>query len=112
MKQRAMIQYPRSEKCYVSGRVNKIQVGMRRITLQDTVQLTASGEKTVKPNSPLVVYDTSGAYSDHQFEKGETRGLPPMRAESYGRRKDLCRDEERGAYRAKPGKIVTQLYYA
>ena len=61
MKQRAMIQYPRSEKCYVSGRVNKIQVGMRRITLQDTVQLTASGEKTVKPNSPLVVYDTSGA---------------------------------------------------
>ena len=112
MKQRAMIQYPRSEKCYVSGRVNKIQVGMRRITLQDTVQLTASGEKTVKPNSPLVVYDTSGAYSDPQFEKGEAGGLPPMRAESYGRRKDLCRDEGRGAYRAKPGKIVTQLYYA
>ena len=112
MKQRAMIQYPRSEKCYVSGRVNKIQVGMRRITLQDTVQLTTSGEKMVKPNSPLVVYDTSGAYSDPQFEKGEAGGLPPMRAESYGRRKDLCRDEWRGAYRAKPGKIVTQLYYA
>ena len=85
MKQKVMIQYPRSEKCYVSGRVNKIQVGMRRITLQDTVQLTATGEKIVKPNSPLVVYDTSGAYSDPRFVRGESGGLLPVREESYGR---------------------------
>ena len=61
MKQKAMIQYPRSEKCYVSGRINKIQVGMRRILLQDTVQQTTAGDTVAKPNNPLVVYDTSGA---------------------------------------------------
>ena len=66
----------------------------------------------VKPNSPLVVYDTSGAYSDPRFVRGESGGLPPVREESYGKRKDLCRMEESGVYRAKPGKIVTQLYYA
>ena len=112
MKQKAMIQFSRSEKCYVSGRINKIQVGMRRIVLQNSVQLTSSGEALSKPNSPLVVYDTSGAYSDPQFVRGESGGLPPMREESYGKRKDLCRAEKSGAYRAKPGKIVTQLYYA
>ena len=55
MKQKAMLQFPRSEKCYVSGKVNKIRVGMRRILLQDTVLDTASGERIAKPNRPLVV---------------------------------------------------------
>ena len=79
MKQKAMLQFPRSEKCYVSGKVNKIRVGMRRILLQDTVLNTASGERIAKPNSPLVVYDTSGAYSDPLFVRGESGGLPPIR---------------------------------
>lgn len=112
MKQKAMLQFPRSEKCYVSGKVNKIRVGMRRILLQDTVLNTASGERIAKPNSPLVVYDTSGAYSDPLFVRGELGGLPPIREESYAKRKDLCREEASGAYRAKAGRTVTQLYYA
>ena len=112
MKQKAMIQYPRSEKCYVSGRINKIQVGMRRILLQDTVQQTTAGDTVAKPNNPLVVYDTSGAYSDPQFVRSAEGGLPPVREEGYVKRKDLCRAQEGGAYRAKAGKIVTQPYYA
>ena len=55
--------FPRSEKVYVKSSTNKkVNVGMRKISLDD---------KDIKD---LIVYDTSGPYSDknyiHDYEKG------------------------------------------
>lgn len=107
-----MIQFPRSEKIYVPGEINKLQVGMRRVLLRDTVQVGADGKRQTKPNSPLVVYDTTGCYSDPRLAGRCDEEAPSIREEWYGKRKDLRRDEERGLYRAKPGKRITQLSYA
>ena len=57
------INYPNSEKIYIPGEINKIQVGMRKIKLLDTVVVDDNGEKTFKKNNPVIVYDTSGPYS-------------------------------------------------
>ena len=57
------INYPNSNKIYVKGSIHNIEVGMRQINLHDTVEV-AGGERRVTPNMPVVVYDTSGPFSD------------------------------------------------
>ena len=73
------ISYPSSEKIYVEGEINKVKVGMRKIKLLDTVTLDENGEKVFKKNNPVVVYDTSGPYSDPAAEIDLRRGLPRLR---------------------------------
>ena len=63
-KKNMRISYPSSEKIYVPGEINKIKVGMRKIKLLDTVTLDEHGERIFKKNNPVIVYDTSGPYSD------------------------------------------------
>ncbi|MCC8172724.1 MAG: phosphomethylpyrimidine synthase ThiC [Parabacteroides sp.] len=129
------IVYPNSEKIYISGEINKIQVGMRKIKLLDTVTVDGNGEKTAKKNNPVIVYDTSGPYSDPKYTVNLREGLPRIREEWYARRKDLQQLEsltsEYGRarladksldgirfprlhlpVRAKEGKNITQMYYA
>lgn len=129
------IVYPNSEKIYIPGEINKIQVGMRKIKLLDTVTVDGAGEKTVKKNNPVIVYDTSGPYSDPKYTVNLREGLPRIREEWYARRKDLQQldaltseygrarladkslDEIRFPHRhlpvrAKEGKNITQMYYA
>ena len=129
------ISYPSSEKIYVEGEINKVKVGMRKIKLLDTVTLDENGEKVFKKNNPVVVYDTSGPYSDPKIPININEGLPRLREEWYSRRKDLIqldgltsrygrerlKNPELNAirfpkrhlpYRAKAGKNITQMYYA
>ena len=129
------ISYPSSEKIYVEGEINKVKVGMRKIKLLDTVTLDKNGEKVFKKNNSVVVYDTSGPYSDPKIQININEGLPRLREEWYSKRKDLIQldgltsqyGRERLAnpeldairfpkqhlpYKAKAGKNITQMYYA
>ena len=118
------ITYPSSEKIYIPGEINKLKVGMRQIKLER------------KANNPVIVYDTSGPYSDPDaaidFEKGILRireeWCPPRRkdvvrlddlssAYMKARLADKCLDDIRFPrqylpLRAKEGRGITQLFYA
>ncbi len=129
------IAYPSSDKIYVRGDINKIWVGMRKIKLMDSVTVDKDGKKTHKKNSPVIVYDTSGPYSDPKYTINIEEGLPRIREEWYGKRKDMVELTELSSeygrqrqadpsldsirfprlhlpYKAKDGKCITQMYYA
>ncbi|MCD8193734.1 MAG: phosphomethylpyrimidine synthase ThiC [Tannerellaceae bacterium] len=129
------IHYPSSEKIYIPGEINKIQVGMRKIKLHDTVTNDRNGEKVFKKNNPVIVYDTSGPFSDPKIPIDINNGIPRIRENWYGRRKDVVQlpelSSEYGRMRladpaleairfpklhlplkAKEGKNITQMYYA
>ena len=88
-KKNMRISYPSSEKIYVPGEINKIKVGIRKIKLLDTVTLDEHGERIFKKNNPVIVYDTSGPYSDPKISIDIAKGLPRIREEWYGKRKDV-----------------------
>ena len=52
---------------YISGKIDKVHVGMKQVHLSDTITFNAEGEQTVKSNSPVTLYDTSGPYSDPRY---------------------------------------------
>ncbi|HSH66424.1 MAG TPA: phosphomethylpyrimidine synthase ThiC, partial [Bacteroidia bacterium] len=52
-----------SKKIYVPGKLHPIQVAMREIQLTPT-QHTFNGNTTTSSNEPVIVYDTSGPYTD------------------------------------------------
>ncbi len=129
------INYPSSEKIYIPGEINKIQVGMRKIKLHDTVTEARDGEKVFKKNNPVIVYDTSGPFSDPKIPIDINNGIPRIRENWYGRRKDVIQLPELSSeygrmrlsdpaldsvrfpklhlpLRAKEGKNITQMYYA
>ncbi|MCD7935474.1 MAG: phosphomethylpyrimidine synthase ThiC [Tannerellaceae bacterium] len=133
-KNNTRITYPASEKVYIPGEINKIRVGMRKIKLTDTVTVDGEGNKIVKKNNPVIVYDTSGPFSDPKIPIDLYQGLPRIR-DWYSKRKDLIRLTELSSeygrqrladptldairfpvqhlpLRAKPGKNITQMYYA
>jgi phosphomethylpyrimidine synthase len=124
--------FPGSEKIYVDGKIYPIKVAMRQILLSDTI----TSEGVVEKNQPLVVYDTSGPYTDKNIEINLEKGLPKLRepwimerddveklpslSSEYGRMRmsDKSLDELRFEHvnknplRAKNGKTATQLAYA
>lgn len=65
---------PASRKVYIQGSRPDIQVPMREISLTDT-PTGLGGEK----NLPLMVYDTSGAYTDPAITIDLNKGLPHVR---------------------------------
>jgi len=126
-KRNTPIHYPASEKIYMSGEINKVRVGMRRIKLSDTVLIEDNGVKSTKKNNPVVLYDTSGPYSDPKLSAEANAGLSRIREEWCNRRKDIVRLENFSddfkspnessspiyiPYRAKEGKIISQMHYA
>lgn len=124
--------FPASEKIYVDGHIHPIKVAMRKITLTDTRIDGRNGAST--PNAPVVVYDTSGAFSDPNIPIDVSTGIPRIREEWITARKDVEQlpqytspfvrslMQEGGKMplmslthkplRAKSGQNVTQLYYA
>src|SRR5581483_9339929 len=123
---------PASRKVYVAGSRPGIRVGMREIELTPT---RAAGTGATKENAPLVVYDTSGPYTDPKVKVDIRRGLTPLRlpwilerndvealsdiSSEYGRRRaadpsldDLRFEHIRKPLRAKPGMNVSQMHYA
>ncbi|MBB3331362.1 phosphomethylpyrimidine synthase [Halomonas campaniensis] len=123
---------PGSRKVYIEGSRPDIRVPFREISLSPT---RTSGMGPDEQNPPLLVYDTSGPYTDPAAEIDLRRGLPELRrawieergdtecldgpTSEYGRRRandpTLARlrfDLTRTPRRAREGKNVTQLHYA
>ncbi|MDQ0109865.1 phosphomethylpyrimidine synthase [Chitinophaga terrae (ex Kim and Jung 2007)] len=95
---------PASKKIYVRGTLHPINVAMREITLTGT-----RNSKT--PDKPVVVYDTSGPFTDPGIAIDPAIGIPKIRETWILDRNDVARAEN-GALRAKPGQHLTQLSYA
>ncbi|MBQ4801770.1 phosphomethylpyrimidine synthase ThiC [Aquimarina sp. MMG015] len=125
--------FPSSKKIYVNGNIHpKIKVAMREIELSDTVD-SMTRKKT--PNESVVVYDTSGPYTDpskeinvHEgierireqwiLDRGDVEELDNFSSEYCNQRlNDASLDHLRFNHlrkpkRAKAGKNVSQMYYA
>jgi phosphomethylpyrimidine synthase len=116
-----------TDKVYISGKINKIKVGMRCINLSGTALVKPDGSSTVKNNSPVTVYDTAGPYSDPRLTTSIENGIERIREEWHERRKDILMQEElpsgpgpgggifpvrQPVFRAKEGRQITQMYYA
>ncbi len=126
---------PNSKKVYVAGSIHpQIRVPFREITL------TASPNGNGSPALPesVIVYDTSGPYTDPNKEIDIRKGMEPLRAEWIQSRGDVEEYEgrmvqpgdngykseehlpererfplaDRKILRAKSGKNVSQLHYA
>ena len=121
---------PASRKVYVQGSRADIQVPFREISLTDTP--TALGGE---PNPSILVYDTSGVYTDPTVSIDLNKGLPSVRgawidergdteildqlSSEFGRQRlnDIRTQNIRFAHitkprRAKAGRNVTQMHYA
>lgn len=126
--------YPSSEKTYLDGKLFPIKVGMRKINLTPTVTYN-EGKRTEKPNDALLVYDTSGPFTDPNQKIDINKGIKRLREQwilgrgdvyqldditsDYGkqRRDDKSLDAIRfpiqhKPLKAKPGKKITQMAYA
>ncbi len=127
--------YPNSEKIYVQGTIHpEVKVGMRKVKQYPTVTING-GKRHEEPNDDIVLYDTSGPYTDPAIEIDLYKGLPRTRlawiqsrgdteelaeiTSEYGRQRlaDHSLDEIRfpihhRPLRAREGKRVTQLHYA
>ena len=126
----AIAPLPASRKIFVAGSRPDLRVPMREIAQSDT-PASFGAEK----NPPIVVYDTSGPYTDPDARIDIRRGLPALRAgwiaergdtveldgptSAYGRERladaalaGLRFDLKRRPRRAKPGANVSQMHYA
>ena len=121
---------PASRKVYLQGSRPDIQVPMREISLSET-PTSLGGEH----NPPLMVYDTSGVYTDPDVTIDLNKGLPNIRESWIEQRNDSeildqlssefgrqrLRDIRTAAIRfahiqkprkAKCGRNITQMHYA
>ena len=118
---------PNSSRVYVPGQLHAdLRVPFRQIRLNPTKAVNGK----LEPNAPVRVYDCSGPWGDPQFVGDVERGLPALRARWISERGDVLpvassykpiaghsdatipAGLRRQPLRAKPGKAVTQLYYA
>lgn len=127
--------YPNSQKVYVTGSRDDIQVPMREISLADSLIGGSKESPEFEPNEPVRVYDTSGFYTDPQHRIDIYAGLPKLREGWIAERGDTeLLDEQSSLYSqerladdsldelrfgeqarircAKAGSNVTQLHYA
>lgn len=74
---------PGSRKVYVNGD-GGVRVPMREIRLSDSTARDGSSQ----PNAPLLVYDSSGPYTDDGYEADIRKGLPTIRDEWIATRED------------------------
>ena len=71
--------YPNSEKIYIKGSIYPdISVGMRRIKQYPTVEII-DGHRVEHQNPDVVVYDTSGPYTDPDVDIDINIGIPRLR---------------------------------
>ena len=126
--------FPNSEKVYIKGKLFDIWVPMRKINLTPSVKMK-NGEKLMEENGHVIVYDTSGPFSDPNQDIDLKKGLPRIRepwieqrgdaeclpemSSQYGRMRlddkslDCLRFEHKHLpFRVKKGHNLTQMYYA
>ncbi|NGZ61110.1 MAG: phosphomethylpyrimidine synthase ThiC, partial [Nitrospira sp. LK265] len=123
--------FPASSKVYVDGTKPGVRVPMREISLTQTKGTNGARSN----NASVIVYDTSGPYTDPAVTIDVRNGLTPVRrpwvlsrqdvdelsdvSSTYGRIRaadpklaELRFQHIRKPLRAKPGHNVTQLHYA
>ncbi|MDN4524479.1 phosphomethylpyrimidine synthase ThiC [Fictibacillus fluitans] len=76
-------QFPNSEKIYQEGSRTDIRVPMRMVNLS-TTRLSGGEEE----NPPVLLYDTSGPYTDPLYTSNVEKGLPALREPWIQERKD------------------------
>ena len=132
---------PLSRKAYVAGTLHpEIRVPMREIVLSATPSVgQEGGDARVTARPSIMVYDTSGPYTDPSATVDPRKGLEPVRlewikargdVETYEGRRVKPQDDgyvtddarakverfpahlRRRPMRAKPGRNATQLHYA
>lgn len=126
---------PGSRKIYVTGSDESIRVPMREVEQIPTRLKTHEPDSSVRPNPPITLYDTSGAYTDPDAEIDITRGLQPLRLKwilergdvkqldiptsLYSRERESSADLDSICFKrihkplcAKSGCRVTQMHYA
>ena len=126
----ALKSFAKSKKVYVTGSRPDLKVPFREISLSDTPS-SFGAEK----NPPVMVYDTSGPYTDPDYQIDIRNGLPSLRSQWIDERNDteflegptsIFGHERktnpeltkmrfnllRQPRRAKAGKNVSQMYYA
>jgi len=82
--------FPGSEKIYVSGEIHKdIKVAMRQINLTDSEAMFTKGEFIKEKNEPVVVYDTSGPFTDPSIDIDVKKGVPAIRQPWIEKRDDV-----------------------
>ncbi|EXJ17259.1 phosphomethylpyrimidine synthase ThiC [Imhoffiella purpurea] len=122
--------FPRSRKIHVAGSRPDLRVPMREVSLTPTH--TNEGQEE---NPPVLIYDTSGPYTDPDTRIDLLAGLPDVRTKwieerddtelldgpssAFGRARQhdpalahLRFEHLRTPRRAKPGRNVTQMHYA
>ena len=118
---------PSSTRAYVPGNLHPdVRVPFREVKLSPTKSYNGK----IEANAPLRVYDCSGPWGDADFAGNVERGLPALRAKWIQARSDVetvgrtykpvpgHSDAtvppalQRKPLRAKPGRAVTQMYYA
>lgn len=126
----ALQSFANSKKVYIEGSSPDIQVPFREISISDT-----PSEFGAEKNAPVLVYDTSGPYTDPQYKINIQDGLPTLRTKWINDRQDTevldgpssdygkerNNDPElakmrfnllRQPRKAKPGHNVSQMHYA
>ena len=79
--------YAHREKVYIGGNIfPDIKVGMQKVNLTPTVELV-KGEKVLKPNAPLYIYDTGGPYTDEHLSTDPRKGIERIRQSWIEKRK-------------------------
>ncbi len=125
-------EFPGSKKVYVKGERHNIDVAMREIHISNTIDF--AGNEIVNEN--ITVYDTSGLYTDPNYDVDIAEGLPKIRRDWILKRGDVeelpAMSSEYGKQRleddnlneirfknhihkplrAKKGKNVSQYHYA
>ena len=72
--------YAQREKVYMQGKIYPdMKVGMTKVNLTPTVTKDADGKTHVEKNEPVYIYDTSGPYTDPNYQVDLKAGLPRMR---------------------------------
>jgi phosphomethylpyrimidine synthase len=126
---------PGSRKVYVDGALPGVRVPMREVRQSPTRASGPNGAAVLEENPPIVLYDTSGPYTDAAIEIDVRRGLPPLRgdwirargdtesleapsaasaraSERDPRLADLRFERTRPILRAATGRRVSQMHYA
>ncbi len=119
--------FPASRKVYVEGRLHPgVRVSMREVRLAESPAVAPGDAPT--PNAPVLLYDTSGPYTDVDRPIDVARGLEPLRADWIRARGDvevvdrarpngtddptLAFPTPRPRLCARAGHRVTQMHYA
>ncbi|QGZ28671.1 phosphomethylpyrimidine synthase ThiC [Stutzerimonas stutzeri] len=133
--QQSIQPFPRSRKIYVQGSRPDIRVPMREISLDATPTAFSGPGGAGEINAPVLVYDTSGPYTDPAVTIDVRKGLADVRSAWIDDRGDTelldglssrfgqqrLADAEltrmrfahvRNPRRAKPGRNVSQMHYA